>query len=107
MGSELPLETVPGGVRLRVRLTPRAASDRIEGIVADGEGRPALKVAVRAVPEDGKANKALIALLAKSWKLPKSRFTIASGATDRNKILFFEGEAERLARPLTELSRSS
>ena len=56
---------------------------------------------VTAVPEDGKANKAVIALLAKRLKLPKSAIDIASGATDRRKTLLIDGDPALLAQ-LTE-----
>ncbi len=96
-----------GGVRLAVRLTPKASRNRIDGIAAEADGTPVLKVAVTAVPENGKANQALIALLAKSWKLAKSSFTITGGATDRRKTLFIEGDAEELRRRVAECTRSS
>jgi uncharacterized protein len=79
-----------------VRLTPKASRNRIEGVVADADGGGALKVSVTAPPEDGKANAALIALLAKSWKLAKRDFTITAGATDRRKLLFIEADPEQI-----------
>lgn len=51
------------------------------------EGNHVLKASVTAVPEKGKANEALIRLLSKEWKIPKSSFVIEKGETDRNKIL--------------------
>ncbi len=50
-----------------------------------------LKVRLTAVPEKGKANDALIAFLAKLWKLPKSAFSIESGKTSRHKKLLIHG----------------
>jgi hypothetical protein len=98
-------------VRVTVRLTPRAASDRILGLAAEPEGGAVLKVGVTAVPEDGKANAALVALLAKTWKLPKSAIAIASGATDRRKLLHIgtadAEEAASLARRLEEWIREN
>ena len=82
-----PFTLVADGVRVAVRLTPKAARDRIDGVVADAEGDGVLKAAVTAVPEDGKANAALIKLLAKAWKLPKTSITVVQGATDRRKLL--------------------
>lgn len=79
-----------------MRLTPKASRNRIEGVVADVDGGGALKVSVTAPPEDGKANAALIALLAKSWKLAKRNFTITVGATDRRKLLFIEADPEQI-----------
>jgi len=93
-GLPLPLKRVAGGVRLAVRLTPKAARDRIDGIVADSDGVTALKVGVTAVPEDGKANAALIRLLAKSWKLAKTDISLISGATDRRKLLLLAGDED-------------
>ena len=84
-------------IRLSVKVTPKASSDRIRGW--DGA---VLKVAVTAVPEDGKANKAVIALLAKTLKLPKSAIDIASGETSRTKILLIDGDEALLAQLPTE-----
>ena len=94
MGS--PLALAPEGLRLFVRLQPKARRERIEGIVAEPNGRVALKVAVTAPPEDGKANAALIALLGKSWRLPKSAITIVGGLSDRRKTLLLRGDPASL-----------
>ena len=97
----------PGGVRLSLRLTPKASRNKIDGVVLEADGQALLKVAVTTVPEDGKANAALIALLSKSWKVAKSRITITAGATDRRKTLFIEGDAEELRRRLAESTREA
>ena len=55
----------PGAIVLTVRLTPRADRDAITGISTLADGQVVASARVRAVPEDGAANKALIALLAK------------------------------------------
>ena len=62
----------------------------------DADGRPHLIVRVSAAPEDGKANTAVIKLLSKQWRIPKSAVTIASGATSRRKILHVAGDPDRL-----------
>lgn len=80
------------GFELRIRLTPRAAHDKIGGIALDSDGKAYLKVYVTAVPEENKANKALIALLANSFHVPKSSLRIISGQTDRQKIIWFESD---------------
>lgn len=82
-----PLASVDAGVRLRVRVAPRSGADRIGAVVVDAAGKAALKVHVTAAPEGGKANAALIELLARSWKLPKSAIAIASGLTGKVKTL--------------------
>jgi uncharacterized protein len=92
----LPLAPAPEGLRIFIRLQPRARRAAIEGIVTEADGRVALKVAVTAPPEDGKANAALVALLGKAWKLPKSAFEIVGGATDRRKTLLLRGDSASL-----------
>jgi uncharacterized protein len=85
-------------IRLEIKVTPKASADRIQGWAEDEEGARVLKVVVTAVPEDGKANKAVIALLAKRLKLPKSALTIASGETSRRKTLLIDGDPGLLAQ---------
>ncbi|MCA1940410.1 MAG: DUF167 family protein [Caenispirillum bisanense] len=102
----LPFEPAAGGLRLFVRLTPKASRTAVQGIAPDADGGHVLKVAVTAVPENGKANEALIKLLAKEWRLPKSAFTLVSGATDRRKTLLVAGDSAVLADHLGERMRS-
>lgn len=90
------------GVRLAVRLTPKASRTAITGIDAAQGGRAVLKVAVTTVPEKGKANAALIKLLAKFLGLPKSAFLIVSGETDRNKQIFIESAPGEVVKRLIE-----
>jgi uncharacterized protein (TIGR00251 family) len=91
-----------GGLLVRLLATPRAGRDRIEGVRADAEGQGVLKVAVTAAPEGGKANQAIVKLLAKAWRLPKSDLRIRAGATARRKTVFVEGDPGTLARRLSE-----
>ena len=91
-----PFEKHAQGVSLRVKLTPKAAANRLGGPVGAPDGGVLLKVSVTAVPEGGKANKALIKLLAKTWRLPKTSFSLLSGATARRKTLLIEGEPQML-----------
>lgn len=90
-------------LRLAVRLTPNAARDALEGLDTLDDGQTWLKVRVSAVPEDGKANKALIQLLSKWLKVPKSSVSILSGDTARKKILRIDGEPEDLISKLDAL----
>lgn len=55
-----------------------------------------LRVSVTAIPEKGKANTALIKFLSKTWRLPKSAFSIISGELSRNKALKISGSAGNL-----------
>lgn len=95
-----PIVPVADGVRIAVRLAPGASRTAVGGTVADADGNVALKASVTAVPEGGKANAALIRLLAKEWRLPKGAFTLVAGATDRRKVLHVAGAPEALAARL-------
>jgi uncharacterized protein YggU (UPF0235/DUF167 family) len=70
---------------LTVRVTPRGGRDAVEGWTRDEAGRPVLRVRVAAAPADGAANAAVIALIAKALKAPKSALTLVSGDTARVK----------------------
>lgn len=101
-GPDLPVEITGEGVRLRLRVTPKASADRIQKIEATADGSSRLKVQVTSVPEDGKANAAVIKLLAKAFRVPKTSLSVISGATDRNKLLLISGNGELLLAQLTE-----
>lgn len=96
-------QTGNNDLRLAVRLTPNGGRDAIEGTETGADGEDHLKVRVTAVPEKGKANKALIALVAKRLGVPKSSITIISGETARKKILRIEGDPEDLKSRLEAL----
>ncbi|CAO3414964.1 DUF167 domain-containing protein [Azospirillum doebereinerae] len=98
-----PLEPVEEGLRLTLRVTPKASRNAIAGLADTAAGGRALKVTVTAVPENGKANEAVIKLLSKAWKLPKTSLTVVAGATDRNKILHVAGDPAALMPRLTAL----
>lgn len=96
-----PFEPAREGVRVHIRLQPRARRERLEGVVTEADGRVAFKAAMTAPPEDGKANAALIALLGKSWRMPKSAIEIVGGATDRRKTLLLRGDPASLQATLS------
>ncbi len=100
--AELPWSPRKDGLRLLVRLTPKSSRDGIEGIEHLADGRACLKVRVRAVPEAGAANAALIRLLAKSLAIPASAISLESGASGRVKILRLAGDGAALAARLTD-----
>ena len=90
--------------KLPVRLTPGTTADRIDGWDVDAEGRPILKVCVRAKAVEGEANAALIKLIAKSLGVSKSAVAIQRGGQSRTKILVIEGLSEDEAKSrLTDL----
>jgi uncharacterized protein (TIGR00251 family) len=93
---EPPYYAEKTGVRLAVRLTPRASRNGLDGIATGADGRPALQLRLAAPPVDGAANKALIAFLAAALDLRKSDITIRSGETSRLKILHLAGNSRAI-----------
>ncbi len=85
---------------MRIRVTPKAARSRIEGLGAGADGAAFFKVAVTAAPEGGKANAARIKLLAKQWRLAKTSLAITAGASARRKTLFIRGDGKALVARL-------
>jgi uncharacterized protein len=85
-------------ILLCIRLTPGAARDEMGGRWTDEKGAQWLGARVRAVPEKGKANVALIALLADRLDWPRSAISLESGDTNRLKRLRIKGGGQALAR---------
>src|SRR5256885_16929035 len=82
------------GTRLRLRVAPGSRRPGLAGTHGDG-----WKVRVAQPPEDGRANEAVVALLAEALELPWSAVTIVSGHSGRDKIVALDGidpaEADR------------
>ncbi len=98
-----PYKAFADHLRLAVRLTPNGGRDAIDGVELKAEGEAHLKARVSCVPEKGKANKALVALLAKALGVPKSSVSVVSGDTARQKILRIDGDPEDLANRIDGL----
>lgn len=97
-------QSAENGVKLFVRLSPKAKREGIEGVYAEPDGSERLKIAVNAPPVDGKANDALIKGLAKRLKIAKSAITLTAGAADRSKTLFIAGDPDELMKKLEDLT---
>jgi len=91
-----PFRLVAGVLRVKVRLTPRAALDRIDGRSLLSDGTEILAVRVRAAPEAGAANAALERLLAAALERPRSAARVVRGGTARLKEVEVSGEAAAL-----------
>lgn len=87
------IESVPGGIRLRIHAQPNASKTEVVGPV---EG--ALKIRLRAPPVDGKANDALIEFLAKFFRRPRRDVTLLKGEGSRHKLVQIDGITAAEAR---------
>jgi uncharacterized protein YggU (UPF0235/DUF167 family) len=92
------------GVILHLRITPNAGRDTIDGPETRDDGTACLRIRVSAVPDKEKANAAVIALLAKTLKLPKSAFRITTGETSRFKTIAVTAMAHDVVNALHNLS---
>ncbi len=91
--AEFPIKAVPGGVEFAVRATPGSAKTGVRGLHGG-----ALKVAVQAPPEKGKANDAVVEVLAAYLGVPPRAVTVVAGHTSRQKrvqVLGVEAAAVR------------
>lgn len=86
-----------------MRLTPKSSADTVEGPAEGPEARLYLKVRVRAVPEDGRANRALEKLLAKWLGVAPRDVSVVSGTTSRLKTVLVSGDAEALTAKLNDM----
>lgn len=82
-------------MRLSLKVIPKSSRDRIVGWVGDR-----LKVQVTAAPERGKANDAVVEVLAKALGVPRSAIRITAGETSPLKTVEIQGEESVLASRL-------
>ncbi len=84
---------------LSVKVVPNASKSEFAGWMEDD----VLKVRIQSPAQDGKANKALIAFLAKQTGVSKNQISIVRGETSRQKLIAFErlssSQFEQLPRP--------
>ena len=85
------------------RLTPKACKDAVDGLVDTTDG-VAFQARVRALPEDGAANKALEELVARWLGVPKRSALLVTGGKSRLKSLRIDGDPMALDRMLQALS---
>ena len=97
-----PWTVTKEGLRLALRVTPKARREAIGTVVERPDGAR-LEVAVNAPPEDGKANAAVVALLAKALGLAKGDVRVVQGASSRQKLVLIAGDASALIGRLEAL----
>lgn len=85
------------GCAISIRVQPGASRDRVAGF-RDGT----LRVSVTAPPQDGRANAAVLELLAETLGVAKSRLRILRGHSSRDKVVAVEGMAESHVRSLLQ-----
>ncbi len=95
------------GLILHLRVTPNAGRDAIDGAETRDDGTCVLRVRVSAVPDKGKANAAVIVLIAKALGVPKSAISLVSGDTSRMKTLAVVGDSAQLSQKAAGLGRLS
>jgi uncharacterized protein len=88
------------GISVALRVTPRGGRDDIDGVEMLADGRPVLKVRVRAIADGGEANRAVTALMAKALGVPKAKVRILSGMASRLKQVAVEGDPVKLGDAL-------
>jgi uncharacterized protein (TIGR00251 family) len=79
--------------RLQLKVVPKASADRIVGWMGER-----LKIQVQAAPERGRANAAVVGLLAEALGLPRSSIRITAGETSPQKTVQIEGTPKLLGR---------
>lgn len=103
MASSRPyLTRDPNGVAVTVHVSTRASRTRIAGVHNDR-----LKVTLNAPPLEGRANKALVELLAKTFRCPKGSIEIVAGESSREKRLRISGLALDTAAALLDEALAS
>lgn len=95
-----PLSRQGGRWLLALRVTPKASSTEVTGLHRAADGQVSLAVKVTAVADKGKANKAVIDLLAGELGFARSAFDLVRGETARNKVVIFSGDGALLAERL-------
>jgi len=88
-----PIRTTPGGVRIDIRVIPRASKTAFAGL---RDGRLLLRVT--APPVEGAANSAVIAAVATALDVPKRAVALIDGDSSRNKSLEVAGVTEAVVR---------
>jgi uncharacterized protein YggU (UPF0235/DUF167 family) len=88
-----------------VKVTPKARHAGVLGVAPGKVGAPLLRLAVTEPPEDGRANAAVLRLLAERLGVAPSDRTLLRGGASREKLIRVEGDAAALSARLAALGR--
>jgi uncharacterized protein len=91
--------TVPDGVSVTVKVQPKSRRPGIQGRSVSGLG-PCLRIGVSEAAEDGRANRAVCAVLATVLQVPASAVIVTLGKTSRDKTVLVSGDAALLTERL-------
>lgn len=80
----LVVKNTKDGIIVNIKISPNAKKNEI---ISEGD---IIKVKITAQPVDGKANKALVEFLSKTFKIPKTSIKIIKGETSKEKTILFE-----------------
>ncbi len=103
-GGREPWRKTADGVVVACRLTPRGGRDALDGIAELADGTLVVLARVRSAPQEGEANAALCALMAKQLGAPASRAKVVAGAKSRLKQVAVSGDPASLIASLEALS---
>ncbi len=93
---------VPDGISIAVKVQPKARRAGVQGTMQSADG-PRLRVGVSEAAEDGKANKAACAILARAFGVSSGAVTVVIGASNREKVIHVAGDPEILAAKIVAL----
>ncbi len=71
---------------LKIKVVPGSSRNHIAGWLGES-----LKIRVTAIPEKGKANDAVVPLLADTLRIPEQDVTLSSGASSPQKVIKISG----------------
>jgi uncharacterized protein (TIGR00251 family) len=98
-----PFKQTSDGIYLNIKVTPKASQNKIGKVIASEEITQ-LKIYVTDPPQDGKANDAIIALLARELGIGKSLITIIKGHNQRNKVCLINNTEPQTILTLRSIS---
>lgn len=95
---KLPATPLENGIRLAVRLQPRASRNGVDGLFEGKDLR--LKIRLTAPPVENAANQACREFLAELFRLPKQKVELVGGEKSKDKLFFLAGDPARLLEQL-------
>ena len=99
-----PLHPTRDGVHVAIWLTPRTKQNRIVAVVPAAGGGSVVKACVSAPAHNGRANEALLQMLANAWRVPRRDLAIVAGAASRQKTVHVSGDPLLLLERLGSLT---